>query len=147
MFSDNLINRTICLLLIVIFLSTFPTVASAFSFCLDEQKNHIVGKNFYLANCHIANEAPQTFPDDNFSVLFEEKNSDCMDVSLSSANILYRPSKLIIPISAKLILIYTFPSTLVRFHLQAIEYRSSTLHKELLGQPQIDAHRTVVLLI
>jgi hypothetical protein len=147
MFSDNVINRSVCLLLIVILLATFPTGASSLTFCLDQEENHIVGQNYYLANCHTANETSPTFSEENCSALFEGESSDCNDVSLASANILYRPSKLIMPISAKLILFYTFPRVLVSFHQQAINYRSSALYKELFGLPQFDAQRTVVLLI
>jgi len=147
MFSDNLINRSFCFLLIVIFLSTCPTSATALTFCLDEQKNHIVGQNFYFSDCHTVNEDAKTFTDEDTSALFEERRSDCKDVSLSTANILYRPSKFIIPTSVKLILFYTFPYVPASFHQRPIEYRSPAFYKELFGLPQINAHRTVVLLI
>ena len=35
-FYNNLINRTVCLLLTLIFLSTFPAGPTALAFCLDK---------------------------------------------------------------------------------------------------------------
>ena len=146
-FSENLFNHTVCLLLVSVFLSTFPTGATALAFCLDERENHVVGQNFYLANCHVAIETPLTLSEEHCSVLNKGKNNDCTDVSLTIANKLNRPSKIILPTSSKVILFNTLPNELVSFQQRVLGYYSSTLSQPLFIWPQIDPHRTVVLLI
>ena len=145
--SDNLVNPTVCLLLVAVFLTTFPAGKKALAFCLEEQENHIVGQNFYLADCHTALDTPLTLLDEHCSVLFEEKNNDCIDVSLSNGIILNRPSKIVLPVSSNVTISYTLPNGLVSLHQQVTSYRSSALSQPLFVLPHIDAHRTVVLLI
>jgi hypothetical protein len=146
-FSDNLINRNVCLLLVTVFLFTFPTGVTAMTFCLDEQENHVVDQNFYLADCHSALEASLAFSEEHSSVLVDGKNNDCTDVSLTNANILNRPPKTTLPSSSKVILFYAQPNGLVGPQHQVTEYFSSALSKPLFVLPDIEAHRTVVLLI
>ena len=146
-FLNNLINRTGCLLLVTVFLSTFPTSSTALAFCLDEQEIHIVSQNLYLADCHSAVEVGLILSDEHFSALVEKGKNDCTDVSLTNANILNRPSKITLPVSAKVTLSYTLPGGLVNYQQQVAEYNSSAFSQPLFILPHINAHRTVVLLI
>ncbi len=146
-FYNNLINRTVCLLLVAVFLSTFPTGATALAYCLDEEENHLVGQNFSLANCHSSVEKELLLSDEHRSALAEKENNDCTDVSLANANILNRPSKIILPASAKVILSYAIPPSQLRFQQQVAEYSSAAFFQPLFSLPHINAHRTVVILI
>ncbi len=146
-FYNNLINRTVCLLLVAVFLSTFPTGATALAFCLDEEENHIVGQNLYLADCHSSVEVDLLLSDEHCSALAEKENNDCTDVSFTNANKLNRPSKIILPVSAKVIFSYAIPRSQLRFRQQVEESSSSSLSQPLFILPHIDAHRTVVILI
>lgn len=49
--------RLICLLLTVIFMSSFPRGATALTLCLDGDNNHLVDQHFYFADCHYSVEA------------------------------------------------------------------------------------------
>ena len=146
-FLKNFVNRTVCLLIIAVFLSTFTTGMTALAFCLDQQESHVVGKNFYLADCHSTSEVDLIISDEHFSILAKENKNDCTDVSLTNAHILNRPSKRISPVSAKVILSYTLPGGLVSFQQQVAGYSSSALSHPLFILPHMNAHRTTVLLI
>lgn len=146
-FLNNLINRTSCLLLVTVFLSAFSTGSTALAFCLDEQESHVVGQNLYLVNCHSAVEVGLIPSDEHFSAHVEKGKNECTDVSLTNANILNRPTKIILPVSAKVTLSYTLPGGPVNYQQQVAEYNSSALSQPLFILPPINAHRTVVLLI
>jgi len=90
--------------LVTVFLSTFPTGTSSLAFCLDEQENHVVGKNLNLVNCHSTKETVQIFYDEHYSTLFGKRENGCTDVSLNNAKSLNRPSRKTLPISAKVAL-------------------------------------------
>jgi len=92
-FCSNLINRTVCLLLVAVFLSTYPTGMTALALCLDETENHVIGPNLYLADCHSSLQVDQIISDEHYSALVERENNKCTDVSLTNANTLNRPSK------------------------------------------------------
>jgi len=146
-FCNKSINRTVCLLLVAIFLSSFPTGATALALCLDEGENHIVDQNFYLAGCHSSVDKDLLLSDEHCSALAEKENNDCVDVSLTSANKLNRPSKIMLPGFAKTILSYTLPRRLIRFPQQVAGNNSSALSPYLFILPHTNSHRTVVLLI
>ena len=146
-FSNHIFNRVICLFFAAVFLSSLPTGATTLALCLDEDDNHIVGQNFYLSCCHSSAATGQLLFDQQCSALAEKKNNDCVDVSLTNANILSRPSKITLPSSSKVILSYALPHRLVGFQKQVAEYCSPALSKPLFVLPDIEAHRTVVLLI
>ena len=146
-FSKNTFNRVICQVLTVVFLSSFPTGASAKALCLDEEENHLVDQNLYLVDCHASAETYLPLSDEHCSARAEKENNDCTDVSLTNANILNRPAKIILPVSAKVTLSYTLPGGPVNYQQQVAEYNSSALSQPLFILPPINAHRTVVLLI
>jgi len=146
-FSKNIFNRVICLFLTTVFLSSFSTGATALALCLDEDENHIVDQNFYLANCHSSVDADLLLSDEHSSALAEKENNDCVDVSLTNANALNVPSKVTLPGFAKTILSYTLPSRLIGFQQQVAGNNSSALSQHLFTLPQANSHRTVVLLI
>ena len=146
-FSKNTFNRVICQLLTVVFLSSFPTGASAKALCLDEEENHLVDQNLYLVGCHASAETYLPLSDEHCSARAEKENNDCTDVSLTNAHILNRPSKVILPVSAKVILSCASPHSQLRFQNQVAGYGSSALSQPLFTSPHINAHRTVVLLI
>jgi len=132
--------------LVTAFLSSFPTATTSLAFCLDEQENHVVGQNLYLVNCHSTDETARLL-DENFSVLAEKRKNDCTDVSLSSVNILNRPPRRSLPISAKVVLSLGSLSERVNYKQQVAEFSLSALFQPLFILPCINAHRTVVLLI
>jgi|GEM_PF-1379717 len=146
-FYYNLINRTFCLLLVAVFLSTFPTSMTALAYCLDEKENHLVGQNLYLAACHSSVEVDVIFSDEHCSALTKKENRNCTDVSLTNANILNRPSKIILPVSAKVLLSYTIPHNHQKLQQQVAGNETSALSQHLFTLPSINAHRTVVLLV
>ena len=146
-FSKNIFSRVICLFLTAVFLSSFPTGETALALCLDEDENHIVDQNFYLADCHSSVDADQLFSDEHCSALAEKENNNCVDVSLTNANTLNLPSKVILPGFAKTIFSYTLPSILIGFQLQVAGNNISALSQHLFTFAHTDSHRTVVLLI
>ncbi len=145
--SKKSFNRLICLFMTAIFLSSFPTGATALALCLDEDENHIVDQNFYLADCHSSVDADLLFSDEHCSALAEKENNDCVDVSLTNANTLNRPSKVILPGFAKTVLSYTLPSMLMSFQQQVAGNNSSAFSQHLFTFPHTNSHRPVVLLI
>lgn len=146
-FYNYLINHSVRLLLTVVFLSSFPTGASALSLCLDNEGNHIVDQNLYLADCHSSVEANLLLSGEHCSAFAEKENNNCIDVSLMNANILNRPSKILLPAPAKVILSYTLPSRLIEFQQKVTEVNSSALSQLLFTLPHSNLLRTVVLLI
>jgi len=146
-FYKNIFNRMIRLFLTAVFLSSFPTGATALALCLDEDKNHIVNQNFYLADCHSSADAYLLLSDEHCSALAEKENNDCVDVSLTNANTLNLPSKVTLPGFAGIILSYTLPSRLIEFQQQVAGNNSSALSQHLFTLPHTNSHRTVVLLI
>jgi hypothetical protein len=146
-FLDNLINRTVCLLLVIVFLTTFPTGSTALAFCLDEQESHVVVQDFYLVDCHSAVEEGLSLSDENFFALAEKEKNDCTDISLTNANILNRPSRIILPASAKVILSSTLPRGLVSLQQQVPGQSSSALSQPFFVLPHIEVQRTIILLI
>ena len=146
-FYKNIFNRVICLFITAFFLSSFPTGASALALCLDEGENHIVGPNSYLANCHTSVDAEQLLFDEQCSALVEKENNDCVDVSLTGANIVNLPSKVTLPGFAKTFLLYTLPSRLIGLQQQVAGNNFSPLFQYQFTLPHTNSHRTVVLLI
>ena len=145
--SKYIFNRAVCLFLATVFMSTYPTGATALALCLDEDENHIVGQNFYPANCHSSVEADRLLFDEHCSALAKKENNDCVDVSLTNANTLNLPSKITVPGFAKTILSYTLPSRLIGFQLRIVGNNSSALSQHQFTLPRTNSHRTVVLLI
>jgi len=146
-FSQNIFNRVISLLLAVVFLSAFPTGASALALCLDEEENHIVDQNLYLDYCHSFAETYLPLSEEHCSALAEKKDNDCVDVSLTNANALNLPSKVFLPVYAKAIFSYALPENLIRFQQQVTGQNSSVLFQYQPNLSHLKAHRTVVLLI
>jgi hypothetical protein len=146
-FSKNIFTRLICLFLTTVFLSSFPTGGTALALCLDEDENHIVDQNSYLANCHSSVDADLFLPDGHCYDLTEKENNDCVDVSLTNANTLNVPSRITLPSFANTILSYTLPGRLIGFQRQVAGTNSSTLSQHQLNLPHANSHRTVVLLI
>ena len=130
----------------MVFLSSFPTGASALALCLDNEGNHKVD-HLYLADCHSSVEANLLLSSEHCSAFAEKENNNCIDVSLMNANILNRPSKILLPASAKVILSYTLPSRLIGFQQKVTEVNSSALSQLLFTLPHSNLLRTVVLLI
>jgi hypothetical protein len=133
--------------LTTVFLLSFPTGATALALCLDEDENHIVGQNFYLADCHSSVDADLLLSDEHCSALAEKEKNDCVDVSLTNANSINLPSKVTLPSFAKTILSYTLPSRLIGFQQQVTGINSSALSQHLFTLPHANLLRTVVLLI
>ena len=146
-FYNKLINRTVCLMLVGVFLSSFPTGATALVLCLDDDENHIVDQNFYLADCHSSAGAGLFLADGYCSALAEKENNNCVDVSLTNTNTLNRPSRIMLPGFAKTINSYTLPSRLIGFQQQVAEKNTSALIQHLFTLPQANPLRTIVLLI
>ena len=146
-FSQHIFNRVVSLLLTVIFLSAFPTGASALALCLDEEENHIVDQNLYLDYCHSFAETYLPLSEEHCSALAEKKDSDCVDVSLTNANTLNLPSKVALSNHAKNIHFYTLPSRLIRFQQQVTGQNSSVLFQYQPSLSHLNVHRTTVLLI
>ena len=136
----------ICLVLAAIFLSSFPAGTTALALCLDEDENHIVDQNFYLADCHSSVDADLLLSDEHCAALAEKENNNCVDVSLTNASTLNRPSKIILPGFTKTILSYALPNNLLGFQQQLAKYRSTALSQYLITLPHINADRTVILL-
>ncbi len=145
--SSSLLFDSNCLLLVTVFLSTFSTGSTALAVCLDEQESHVVGQNLYLVNCHSAVEVGLIPSDEHFSAHVEKGINECTDVSLINANIVNRPTKITLPVSAKVTLSYMLPGGPVYYQQQVAEYNSSALSQPIFILPPINAHRTVVLLI
>ena len=143
----NSFHRVICLLMIAFLLSSFPAGSSALALCLDEEENHLVDQNLYLVDSHSSEEANLLFSDEHCSVLAKQENNDCVDVSLTNANTLNLPTKLFLPVSAKVILSYELPDNLTVFQQHLAGNTSSALTHPLLTASLLKAHRTVVLLI
>jgi len=146
-FSKNIFSRVICLFLTAVFLSSFPTGETALALCLDEDENHIVDQNFYLADCHSSVDVDLLLFIEQCSVRTENENNDCIDVSLANAHTLNRPSKIALPGFAKAILFYTLPGSLIEFQQQVAGCNSAALSQHLFTLPHTHSHRTVVLLI
>jgi hypothetical protein len=120
---------------------------TAWAFCLDEQNTHIVGQNLNLADCHSSAGTNLPFLIKHCSAFAEKENNNCIDVSLMNANILNRPSKILLPASAKVILSYMLPNRLIGFQQQVTGINSSALSQLLFTLPDSNLLRTVVLLI
>ncbi len=146
-FSKNICSRVICLFLTAVFLSSFPTGEAALALCLDGDKNHIVDQNFYLADCHSSVDADLLLSNEHCSALAEKENNNCVDVSLTNANILNLPSKVILPGFARTILSYTLPSRLIGFQRRVAGNNSSAFSQHLFNIAHTNSHRTEVLLI
>ena len=146
-FSKNTINRLISLLLIVVFLSSFPTGASAKALCLDEEENHIVDQNLILAGCHSSVDTYLPLSAEHCSALAEKENNDCIDVSLTDINTVNLPSKIALPVIAKTVLSCTLPSRLIGFQLQVVGQSSTALFQYQTIFSHLNAHRTIILLI
>jgi len=147
-FSQNTFNRIVSLLLTAIFLFSYPpTGAAALALCLDQEENHIVDQNRYLDNCHSFTYTYLPLSEEHCAARTERENNDCVDVSLTNANILNLPTKIALPAIAKDILSYTLPSSLEGYMQQmagqkppvSFQYPPNSLH--------LKVHRTTVLLI
>jgi hypothetical protein len=134
-------------LLLTVFLSTIPTGSSSLAFCLDEQESHIVGQNLYLLDCHSTDEASRIISDEHFSALTDKREKDCIDVSLTNAHILNRPSRIKLPVSSKVVHFYALPNGIVGYQQHIVDNSLVVFSQPLFTQPQINAPRTVVLLI
>lgn len=146
-FCKNSFNRAVCLVLTLFFLTSFPAGAAALALCLDEEENHIVDQKPNLADCHSSVEADLFLSDEHCSALTEKKNNDCVDVSLTNANALNRPSKLFLPVYAKVILTFVLPDSRIGLQQQNTGNNSSTFPPLLITSTFLETHRTVVLLI
>lgn len=146
-YLKSFINRTVCLLLAAVFLSTFPTGATALAFCLDGQESHVVGTNLYLADCHSASEIGRIISNEHFSALTRRSNNDCTDVSLTNANVLNRSSRITLPASPQVILFYSLPSRLFNVQKQNAVAGSSEFSRPLFVLPHLTTLRSVVLLV
>ena len=146
-FNSDIFNRTICLLLALIFLSTFPAGKTSLAFCLDDQESHLVGQKFYLADCHSLNQANRIISDEQISVHAGNSEKDCTDVSLINANIINRPSQTRLPIASKVFHSYTLPNGLIRTQQKVEGFNSTALYQPLFIPPNITDRNTVVLLI
>ena len=146
-FYNNTFKRLVNLLLAVVFLSSFSTGASARALCLDEEENHLVDQNFYLADCHSSVDADPPLFIEHSSVRTEKENNDCFDVSFSNAHTLNRPSKIALSGFAKTILSYTLPGSHIESQQHLAGYSSPALFQHLFSLPHTLLHRTVVLLI
>ena len=146
-FHKNSLSRIVSLLLTAAFLFSYPTGATALALCLDEDENHIVEQNIYLDNCHSLSRTYLPLSEEHCAARTERENNDCVDVSLTNANILNLPSKIALSAIAKDILSYTLPSNLVGLQQQvaghnlpvSLQYPPDSLH--------LKVHRTTVLLI
>jgi hypothetical protein len=147
MFYNKIINRFVCVLLVAVFLSSFPTGTTTLAFCLDEQENHVVGQNLFLVDCHSSIEIGRIYSAEHFQALVEKRGNDCTDVSLTNATILNRPSRITLPVLAKVFLSYTLPREINSYQQQVAKQSLSALSQPLFVLPHIDTHRTVVLLI
>lgn len=145
-FCNNSFRRAICLLLTVVFLSSFPTSATALALCLDEDKSRIIGQNFFLADCLFSVEAELLLSDKHSAAFAEKENNDCVDVSLTNANTLNLPSKVTLPGFTKSILSYTLPSRQIELQQQVTGINSSTFSQNLFILSHTNSLRTVVLL-
>ena len=146
-YIHHLINRTVCLLLVAVFLTAFPTGSTALAFCLDEQENHVVSINLYLADCHSPSESNLIISGKRFSAHSEKGKNDCTDVSLTNATVFNRPTKRITTVSAKVILSYALAGRLDSLQQQVAKSSSSALSHPQYVLPHIKAHRTIVLLV
>ena len=146
-FHKNTLNRIVSLLLTAVFLFSYPTGAAALALCLDQEENHIVDQNRYLDNCHSFANTYLPLSEDHYAARTERENNDCVDVSLTNANILNRPSKIALPAIAKSIFPYALPSNLEGYMQQmagqkppiSFQYSPNSLH--------LKVHRATVLLI
>ena len=147
-FYNKLRNRTLCLLLIAFFLTSFPANGSAFALCLDGTENHVVSRNPILASCHPP-EAEKLLPSGEHCLAQAEKeNNDCNDIALSNPHKLNRPSKTALSAIAKTLVSYTLPGKLIGVHYQAAgQQTDSRFTQHQFSASRFDAHRTVVLLI
>jgi len=133
--------------LTAVLLFSYPTGAAALALCLDQEENHIVDQNRYLDNCHSFADTYLPLSEEHCAARTERENNDCVDVSLTNANILNRPSKIALSAIAKDILYYTLPINLEGYMLQiagqnppvSFQYPPNSLH--------LKVHRTTVLLI
>ena len=145
--SKNSFHRVICLLMIAFLLSSFPAGSSALALCLDQEENHIVGQKLYLDKCHSFADTYLPLSEEHCSARAEKEKNDCVDVSLTSANALNFPTKLFLPVSAKVILSLELPDNLTGFQQHVAGNTSSALTHPLLTASLLKTHRTVVLLI
>jgi hypothetical protein len=144
--SKKSFNRLICLMLAVVFLSSFPAGTTALALCLDKDENHIIDQNFYLADCHSPVDTDMLLSDEHCSALAEKENNDCVDVSLSNQNAFNRPSAITLPAFAKIVLSYALPDNQPGSQQQLAKHHSSALSQHLSTLPHINAQRTVILL-
>ena len=145
-FSNNTFKRIISLLLAVVFLSSFSTGGSARALCLDDEENHLVDQNFYLADCHSSVDADLLLSDEHCSARAEKEKNACVDVSLTNAHTLNRP-KITLPGLARNIFSYTLPGSIIESQQQVSGYSSAALCRHLFCLAHTHSHRTVVLLI
>jgi hypothetical protein len=147
-FCKNVFNRVICLLLAAVFLSSFPTGATALALCLDEGENHIVDQgHLYLADCHSSVEAGQSLLYEHPSTLAGQESNNCVDISLSNENAVNRPSEITLPVFTKVIFSYALPNSRIGFQQQIAGYGSAAFTQPRFLSPFINTRLTVVLLI
>lgn len=146
-FYNNIIFRIIGLLLTAIFIVSYPTGAASMVLCLDQQDNHLVPQRIYLDNCHTIADTYLPLSEEHYSAREERENNDCVDVSLTNANILNRPSKTTLPAIAKDILSYPLPGNLVRLQQQVIMKKSPNAFQNFTNTLHLKIQRTTVLLI
>ena len=147
-FCKNAFNRVICLLLAAVFLSSFPTGATALALCLDEGRNHVVDQgHLYLADCHSSVEAGQSLSYEYRSTLAGQERNNCVDISLSNENAVSRPSEITLPVFTKVVFSYALPNSRIGFQQQIAGYSSAAFTQPQFLSPFINARLTVVLLI
>jgi hypothetical protein len=145
--NNNFCNHTICLLLAVVFLSSFPTGAAALALCLDQEENHIVDQDFYLDDCHSSIGTYLPLSDEHCDARTERENNNCVDISLTNANTINIPSKVLLPAFSKNILSYVVPNRIIRFEQQAGGQSSSVFSQYLPTSSHLNQQRTIVLLV
>ncbi len=147
-FCKNAFTRVICLVLAAVFLSSFPTGATALALCLDMDKTHVVDQDhLHLADCHSSAEAGQSLLYGHYSTLAGKENNNCVDIALSNENAVNRPSEITLPVFTKVVLSYALPNSQIGSQQQMAEYLSSALTQPQFPSPFINARLTVVLLI
>jgi len=148
MIGPHIVNRTIRLLLVAVFISVFPSGKTALSLCLDDEQAHLVYRqHLHLMDCHTA--PGDRHPETSFALhaLLEKNGEPCVDLMLSTYNstTLRQRTSLTVPtpVLCALALVKDQQWTMLPAGLS----QSSLLAQSSSVSPTVDAHRTVVLLI
>jgi hypothetical protein len=147
-FYNTFRKRTLCLVLIVFFLASFPAGGFAFALCLDGAENHVMSRNSILTACH-PTEAGRLMPSGGHCLAQADKeNNECTGRALSAPQKFNRPSKTVFPAINKALLSSTLAGKLTGLHhLAAGQQTASQFTQHQFAASRLDAHRTVVFLI